>query len=98
MNLNINLMEIDGEPLYDGLPDGVIVEYVTDRDMGRIYNRICQIMPANHTVFKCYNARRKEWIVEICDSPRDYKTRPVWTGVFKKAFSEDADRLITLAD
>ena len=88
MDLTILIENIVGrkEPIV--LPDGCQLE-CTEHDFDDVYSAICESMPVDHTVFKSYNARKGEWIVEICNSPRDYKTKPVWTGVFKRVDSGD---------
>ena len=85
MNMDIIVRDQSGMDFKRSLPDGAVVDCVTDEDMRMIYDAICDRLPLNCTVFKTFNARKNEWIVEVCDSARDYKTKPIWTGIFKRA-------------
>lgn len=83
MDLDLVIRYSNGEKSIKGLADGTNLD-VCDSDMDMIFNQICGAMPVNHTVFKVFDSRKDQWTVEIYDGPRDFKTIPVWSGVFNR--------------
>ena len=78
------------------LKDGVVCE-ATDIDMEFLMDWLRKNMPVNHTFFKNYDAEKGIWTIEIFSEPRDYKTKPVWRGTFRKITEKDiVERMKTL--
>ena len=70
------------------LKDGVVCE-ATEVDMEFLMDWIRINMPINHTFFKNYNPDKKVWTIEIFSESRDFNTKPVWRGTFRKITERD---------
>lgn len=74
------------------LKNGTVMP-VTDFAMGYIYNMICTQVPTGHTVFRNYDDRDEQWLIEIFNEPRDYKNEPIWRGTFKRMSGLSAEEI-----
>ena len=70
------------------LKDGVVCE-ATEVDMEFLMDWIRINMPINHTFFKNYYPDKKVWTIEIFSESRDFNTKPVWRGTFRKITERD---------
>lgn len=78
------------------LKDGVVCE-ATEADIEFLMDLIRVKMPINHTYFKNYNPDKEVWTIEIYSESRDFNTKPVWRGTFRKITERDiVERLKTL--
>lgn len=78
------------------LKDGVVCE-ATEVDMELLMDWIRINMPINHTLFKNYNPDKEVWTIEIFSESREFNTKPVWRGTFRKITERDiVERMKTL--
>lgn len=86
-DLIIELKDMEGD-LYR-LGNGGHLDNVTDGNMAMLTDVIFWKMPINSTLFKNYDSSNNQWVIEIFNEMRDFKTKPFWSATFGRISDED---------
>ena len=86
-DLILELKDMEGD-LYK-LGNGGHLDDVTESDMEILTDAIFSKMPINSTLFRNYNSKCNQWVIEVFNEMRDFKTKPIWSATFGRISDED---------